>query len=644
MHTKRLLSIGFVVMLLMSMAAVLPFPAQAVPAQSIWVEPPSTTGLNMGDEFVVDVKINVTDPDGGGPATGLYGFQYRLKWNGTVLNAITIDTRTDNVPPGDLLTGWTAIYIAANTTTASNHTYAVSATGGVAFTGVAILCRYKFKVMYQPAFPEPDFVGALDLDETYNILVSDTATPIPHTTGDGEYTILSVVPEPPKVGVDPPFVKGVFGQTFNLDIVIEDSFPLFPAYDLFGFEFKLSYNTTVLDALGYLNGTWFMSFAGANGIFSVVNIDEVNGIVHGASMYLDGRSAIPSGSGVLMTIVFNATSMYLVPPGIPPHIYPMDLYDVMLVNSQGGLIPQQPQSPNDGEYEEPYRVLGWALDCWTDPYRKLNYGNHYYTPFTGELQSYPGSNGVFDIVNDFPGTGDWISIDPEEIIYTADAYEPQEFVKLYAKLTYNDWPEQNKIIMFEIYGPCNIYQNISIIRTAITDEFGVATINFTIPHPCEHLEDIIFGKWVCYQAAQVKDPWNPDRFKKVVDVLLWDVGWKVELLAAFVAEPTWPCTTANITIWYKNIAQVPMWVVFTFTIFDTLLDPLGEFVTGVWVPPGIYCHPYYDMLTVRIHIPKWAHVGPCAHVCVNAFTALPMQCGLPYCPEVQDHFTISLPP
>jgi len=334
-------------------------PCALVPAQAIWVEPPSTTGLGMGDTFVVDVKVNVTDPPGA--ATGMVGFQYNLTWDSTVLRAVEIQTHADNVPTGDLLLGWTRVFIASNKTGVTPeglgyHVYAVAATAfTAAFTGVASLCTYTFKVMYQPSFPEPDYQGLLNLDEAYNILVDDTATPIPHATEDGAYHIRSVVPELPKVGVDPPFVKGVFGQTFNLDIAIEPSFPLFPAYDLFGFEFKLSYNTTVLDALEGIEGAWFVSFAGPHGTYPICNIDETNGIVHAASMYLDGRSAIPSGSGDLMTIVFNATSEYLVPPGIPEHDYPMDLYDVMLVNSQSGLI--EYYGPNDGIYREPYRHI-----------------------------------------------------------------------------------------------------------------------------------------------------------------------------------------------------------------------------------------------------------------------------------------------
>lgn len=641
MRLKKPLSIAFAALLLMSMAVVATAtPWDGVPdvnhaAQAIWVDPDNITCLDMGDEFLIDILVNYSY------VSLMYGFQYKTKWNNTVLKLQEIQTH-ENLP------GWTSVFVADNTTwvagvnltDADYHNFAASATAGAGFTGVTSLCTYKFKVNWQPTHPAPDFCDIIDLWN--DILVAKDLTQFADISFDADYCVHSVVPEKPKVGVDPDYVMGVYGENFTIDIVIEPDWPMFDAWDMCGWEAKLYYNTSVLDALECIEGAWFKGFEGVNGTYPICNINDTAGVVHMADLYLGGHTK-PSGSGVLMTIKFNATSMYLVPPGIPPHLYPMDLEDVLLVDCSSEPIPQK-YPANDGEYEEPYKILGWALDCWTDPYRKLNEGNSYETPNTGAGISDPGENGEWDIINDYPGTGDWISVDETETIWTADCYEPQEFVKLYAYLSYNEWPEQNKIIMFEIYGPCNPYHNISIIRTALTDSNGVATINFTIPHPCENLEDIVFGKWVCWQSAQVKDPWDPLRYKKVVDVLFWDVGWKVELLAVEATDTAVACGETAITVWYKNIAQVPMWVVFTFTVFDTLLDPLGELVTGMWVDEGVYCHPAYGNFTVYIHIPKWAHVGPCAHVAVNAFTALPMQCGLPYCPEVQDHFTITLPP
>jgi len=219
MRAKKPLSLGFVALLLLSMAiSVTATPWDGVPddptdAQAIWVDPKNTTGLALDGVFTVDILINVTDPPGLG--TGLYGFQYKLKWNSTVLEAVEIQTHTDNVPTGDLLPGWTSVYVAANDTGPisgsssgwGNHSYAVAAISGVAFTGVDSLCTYKFRVLWQPGESEPDYIGLLDLYD--DILVDDTAAEIPHTTVDGEYWVLAKVkpvadftwsPTAPKVG------------------------------------------------------------------------------------------------------------------------------------------------------------------------------------------------------------------------------------------------------------------------------------------------------------------------------------------------------------------------------------------------------------------------------------------------------------
>jgi len=189
---KKVLS-GLIVLLLLAMTiGVTATPWDGVaddptPAQAIWIDPKNITSppVGVGDVFTVDVLINITDPPGA--ATGMYGFQYKLKWDPTRLEVVEIQTHTDKVPSTDILTGWTDIYIAANATGSGPpkapegfdyHSYSVSATGGVAFTGVASLCTYKFQVVVN---------ASCRLDIYDDILVDDTATEMPHTTVDGYY-------------------------------------------------------------------------------------------------------------------------------------------------------------------------------------------------------------------------------------------------------------------------------------------------------------------------------------------------------------------------------------------------------------------------------------------------------------------------
>jgi hypothetical protein len=609
MHIKKGLSIGFVALLVLSMTAVVVPITSAVPAQAIWVEPVDSGTKNLGDSFTVAVKINITDPDGGGGQTGLFGFEYKLGWDNTSVSLTSYDPHGDNAPPGDLLTGWTSSLVAKDDTSVSGiHWYGVSALTGAAFTGVFSLAEYTFQVISQPAFPNPDYVGSLDIYD--DKLVADfDAGLIAHTTTDGSYTVPAVVPTPPTLKLTPePLIEGVYGETFNVSIEITG---LADTYDLCGWEAKIGYNTTVLDGLNSYEGSFLPGFAGPNGTYYVNVINDTVGTIHTAGLFL-GNHTKPAGNGVLAILEFNATKIFEVPTeGAPPFDFPIDLYDVKL--SDCATNPLNVTAVLDTTYRAPYQTLGWSLDCYTDHFRKKCW-----TPFIGL-----GPNA------------------------TADAFEPHDMVILYSYLSYNEWPQQNWLVSFEIYGPANPYFNFTLFRTAVTNASGVSTINFTIPWPCENAEEIIFGKWTCIQYAQVKDPWageGADYSARPFDILKWDVGWIVEITDVVVApDPVTPCQTLNITVYFKNIMQIPKLVVFAVSIYDDLLDPIGSAVDSYEVPAGEYCNPYMDSFTLYIHIPKWAHVGPRSQVFVNAYTALPTNGGCIYCPEGSTTFTIAVP-
>jgi len=209
-HMKKTFSIGFVALLLLSMATVaVADPWDTVvdnptPAQAVWVDPKNTTGLDIGDEFVVDVICNITDPNPlASPPDGIFGFEYKLKWNSTILNVASIQYHT----PSE----WTMPFEVANSTSdesgdghADLHWLGVATLAGTSFAGVTSVCTYNFTVLWQPVEPAPDFCGLLDLyeteftDDTATIIISDT---IPTgTTVDGTYCVPSMV-NPPIIDV-----------------------------------------------------------------------------------------------------------------------------------------------------------------------------------------------------------------------------------------------------------------------------------------------------------------------------------------------------------------------------------------------------------------------------------------------------------
>jgi len=158
------------------------------PGNSIWVNPPLTDNLQEGDTFVVDLMINVTDPDGPGPARGLWGFEYKLAWDPTKIGIVDI---TYHNP-------WSPSYswVVRNETGVlpdGRHYHwlvIVALSPSAPFTGIMSLCTYTFYVNYQSCYPEPDYNGILDIYD--DELVDDTATLFTYTTYDGQYRIPSM--------------------------------------------------------------------------------------------------------------------------------------------------------------------------------------------------------------------------------------------------------------------------------------------------------------------------------------------------------------------------------------------------------------------------------------------------------------------
>jgi hypothetical protein len=610
MRTKKQLSIGLVVMLALSLAIVFPTivpvasQVESYPAQAMWVDPNFTDGLSSGDTFTIDIYVNITDPDGGGPALGLYAWEFKLYYRNDKLN-LTNDVT--HLPFGDWATpnNFPAGAGVQQNFNATHGRYwkGLSAVPTVMpfptpFTGVMSISTLTFKVIAPAGGPE--FIGLLALRET--ITGHDQGAGFAHTAYDGYYRMPPTPLPTPLLAIAPSYVMGTLGVQFNISITIDG---LAPAHNLCGWEAKVFYNTTVLDGLNAFEGPFLPGFAGPNGTFFLNVTDDPNGYIHVAGLFLGNHTnPFTAGPEVLAYLMFNATYEFEVPgEGSPPFLFPLDLNQTILSDCASQTIGH---NTRDGEYEAPFRTLGWSLDCYTWPYRKpLLNGSLYETPFTGEGPNFP-----------------------------ADAFEPQELVVIYSYLSYNQQPEVAKDVLFEVRGPANPYYNITIFRVARTDWYGVAMINFTIPWPDTNPDDIVIGKWCCFQKVQVKDPWNPPYYATPNDTLCFDVGWIVELVNVTV-DPT-PIPKEEmlyITVCYKVISQIPRWVVFTFTILDDLLDPIGDTILALWVEPGVYCNPAEDCITVMMYIPRWAHVGPRAVVYVNALSALPMDCGVPYSPE-----------
>jgi len=621
MH-KKVLSIGIVAMLLLTTVMLaIPTRAKVIPPgkeYTVYTKPPTVNGtaVGLGNTFVVELWAN-TSLFAGGPPPGCFAYAYWFQWNDTLLKLESWSV----FPPVDkwtlgIFTGDDSLKdVNPNNGKNDTHSYGVSALGvPAAWMDDRKIASYTFRVMYEPVPPEPTMSCNLHIVDKGFADVNGANRP-PGDLEDGLYTIYVGAIKKPHLEVkdtrdeDHTIERCDFplDSKFNVTIGIK---MLHTALNLRAWEVKLKFDTTLLNVSTVYNGTFLELFA-PMGVYYVNVTYEDLGYVHIAGTMLGSPTSepgtsppMPSGpaEGDLAFVEFLVTNV-----SVAPAMYQCDigLYDIKLVNSTDQPILYDPAV--NLTYYACYTTLGWYLDCTTDSFRKKCE-----TPWVGK-----GPN------------------------VTADAYEPQDLVILYAYLEYNQEPEAYKMVTFEIHGPVNSVENITIFRTAWTNDSGIATINFTIPGSgLPNWYEMVHGKWTCYQAAQVKI------YQKPTDWLWFEVGWIVEILNVTVGVPhpegveknEW----INITIWYKNIMMIEKWVLFTITVLDELLDPIQTETKGIWVDPATYAHnpiPTYGFIVIDSLIPDYAHVG-LATVYVNAFTDLPMNCGCPYCPEVTATFWI----
>ena len=117
-------------------------------------------------------------------------------------------------------------------------------------------------------------------------------------------------PQLPKLFVDPPtYTATLLGEVFTININVAN------IYNLSAYEFKLGYNTTLLDALDIVEGPFPKSPA------AMVKINEPEGYV-----WILVTCGLTEGNGTLATITFNAT--YAGSASCALHLYDTELDDI----------------------------------------------------------------------------------------------------------------------------------------------------------------------------------------------------------------------------------------------------------------------------------------------------------------------------
>ncbi len=322
----KLLWLFLTALLLLSVASgVIIFPVRAQ-EQTVYVDPPesifysNTTAVD--DTFTVDVKIR--------DAANVGGVEFKLSWNSTILEGISIDLPTGHfmTPDSDAGNLWVlakSIYggYAEYAVTYYNITRAIEK-GYVPKSGNGTLARITLKIVQE--------APASCLLDLYDVIVGDPeAGPLPTSVEDGSYSYI-VPPLPPALmKVEPEtYAPTRSGEVFNINITIYD---VVTSMKLVGLEFKLRYDTNFLEVVEVLNGTFMEQFGE---VFYFGPIIDEDYILLGILLIPQGSgegnwTTFPEGNGTLATITFNATKG-------PPSVCTLELFDTILADPDTNLL------------------------------------------------------------------------------------------------------------------------------------------------------------------------------------------------------------------------------------------------------------------------------------------------------------------
>jgi hypothetical protein len=218
---------------------------------------------------------------------------------------------------------------------------------------------------------------------------------------------------------------------------------------------------------------------------------------------------------------------------------------------------------------------------------------------------------------------------------SADTYEPQELVVLFALATYNDATVAGRLVAFQINGPPNQFQNITIVGSGITDENGTAEFSFRLPWPSQTPEKAIFGEWAAFATVEIAE-------RVVVDTLTFRVGWivsiieistlssKLNLQMIFARQEP---IVFNLTV--LNIARTPKLATIKVDVQDSDQNPIIHVqMENMLFQPG------NTNVKANSSVPFSAEFG-LANASAAPLTAPPDQGGRLYSPTIYTTFTIT---
>jgi len=596
---NRLIALLLTIALLSSVLAI--FPVKALPC-NIKVEPPSVTFWSgtdpPGTPFTVSIIIeNIPDP-------GFYGWEFWLYWDAGDINCTgEVINTVWPANSGPLVA--TPIDNAAGT----YHQGVAARSPSTPLTGTFWLANLTF-IIVRPA----PYMGSVHTDLTIGppegmtyCIVDQSATEISHTFTHGEYTYIWSPPTiNPRLEVEYTGFPGVHDKTFSgkniyktpftfqIDVVIKN---VAAGWQLAGMELLLFYNTSVLDVLTIDPGTFLDPFTSPGGTWFYSLDFPAEGKIRIAYAIVDIPSMTPPyGEGLVARITFNATYQEKFPTSVYSDLDVEIDYEAGMtsyfVNYLGDELPYDPEV--DGSYTLMGYVVGRVIDLFTQ----------YTDPYGGQGPTMP-----------------------------SDMFWPQKEVHLYANVTYNDWPVQNKDVAFQVL---NKDGGTMTILTGRTNDVGIAHVSFRMDWPCVNPEDL-FGVWTVIATVDIACIVVNDTLQFHYDYLVHLTTVTVDKDPAEYAH----CETVIITVNFTSYAMQEYWVAIYATLHDELNYPAISGTVGEWVLIGgaVWCQAKPYTVTFRIHVDKAVVAGE-ATIHVSAMTCAPLWGGCALCPEATTKISI----
>ena len=295
-----------------------PYPPETPVETLLCVNPSSIEywTVSSGKNFTVGIALD--------DVTNLLGFDFKLYWDTGLLRLVHVQ----------LTLPWSTYITAKNETREDLGRYwlAASAYNVPPYTGSTTLVRLTFMITYDPIYPAN---RTCKLDLADSDLSAPSGQPIYHMEQDGDYTIYSTRPQ---IKVDPATYNAhALGKIFKVNVTISD------VVHLYNCTFKLSYDTTMLDAISLEVGPFLN-----RPIYTYQSlIDDYHGLVY-LWVWSTGGALPTDGSGVLATITFKVTKATLWRSDNPNVLTcAFDLHDTMLITNTGV---QVTHGVSDGTY------------------------------------------------------------------------------------------------------------------------------------------------------------------------------------------------------------------------------------------------------------------------------------------------------